>query len=142
MKKTPNKPPVTGKRFDNLQPLTKQREVVACDMGLRFGFTANYRAQYFLRDTIIVLWLRSIMVSETPGKKNPNPWSVDRAEEDPKGAMREALKWAGTKGIGIDTPAFSEGYAIFMECMKEAQAAKGEPILPTDTNKEQDEGEC
>ncbi len=136
MNKPTKQPPDERKSFGKLEPLTKQREVVACDMGLRFGFVTSYRPQYFLRDTIIVLWLLSIPVSAKKG------WTVDQAEEDPKAAMREAMKWAETKGIGIDTPAFSEGYSIFMETMKEAQAARGEPILPADAKHEQDEGEA
>ena len=57
MKKKPE--PLTPKARTfagkTLHPLSKQREVTACQMGLHFGFVARYKAQYFLRDTIIVL---------------------------------------------------------------------------------------
>ncbi len=118
-----------------LEPFTKQREVVACEMGLRFGFVSKYRSQYFLRDTIIVLWLRSIPVEIKKG------WSVDRAESEPEAAMKAALEWATKKGIGVDSKPFSEGYAIFMATMKEIQEAKGEPIIPADAKPDQDESE-
>lgn len=118
-----------------LQPLTKQREVTACQMGLQFGFVARYKAQYFLRDTIIVLWLCSIPVAAEKG------WTVDRAETDTEGAIREAYAWAAKVGIGIDTPAFSEGYKLFTEMMREVQAQRGEPIIPKNKTREPDTGE-
>lgn len=120
--------------FPDLFPLTKQREVTACEMGMRFGFVTRYKPQYFLRDTIIILWLRSIPVD---GKG----WTVDRAESEPEAAMKEALQWAERKGIGIDTKPFAEAYLIFTATMQEVQQAKGEPVLPADTKKDPDDSE-
>lgn len=110
-----------GKKFagQDLHPLTKQREIVACEMGLKFGFVARYRPQYFLRDTIITLWLCSV-----------DEKRVDQAEYEPEAAMKDAHKWAEKMGIGIDTPRFAEGYALFTAMMKEVQESRGEPVIP------------
>lgn len=139
MKKKPTKRVSTSipERFPNLQPMTKQRECVAAEMGMKWGFTFPYRVQSYLRDVIIFLWLRTIPVEAKKG------WSVDQAESNPAGAMKEALGWATTKAIGLDSPAFFEGWRIFTATMKEIQAAKGDPIIPADTKRpDPDESEC
>lgn len=121
-----------------LHPMTKQREVVAADMGLRYGFSVDYKPSYFLRDTIIVLWLCTIPAeSEKSGG-----WSVDKCEMEPGLAVREALAWAARAGVGIKTDRFMEGYQIFRAIMQELQASAGVPVMPSGTEPEPDVGEA
>lgn len=120
----------------NFFPLTKQREVAAVDMGLKYGFVASYQRQFVFRDTIIVLWLCTIPA------EGAATWTVDRAEREPDSARKEAYKWAESVGIGIASNAFAEAQVKFVEMMQEVKKAKGVPVLPTQVAKEDDSGEC
>lgn len=151
MKKKPRKPVITP-RIDTfagvkLEPMTKQREVVAAEMGMRWGFVGTYRPQYYLRDTIIVIWLRTIPVEIRPlnlqyGAGEVKGWCVDRAEVAPDEAMRAALVWAEKMKIGIRSPRFQEeAFPIFVHTMKQIEEAKGEPIVSGDTSDTPDAGE-
>lgn len=126
-------PPLDTFAGIKLEPMTKQREVTAAEMGMNYGFVHVYRSQFYLRDTIIVTWLRTIPAETQKG----NIWSVDIAEQSPEHAMKEALKWAAKMGIGINSPRFAEAFNIFKETMRQIQEAKGEPVIP-----EHQEGEA
>lgn len=108
-----------------LEPMTKQREVVAAEMGMRWGFVGKYIPQYFLRDVIIATWLRTLPVEA----KEKQPWSVDRAEVAPDEAMKTAMAWAEKMGIAIKSERFREAHAIFMETVRQIAAVKGEPVI-------------
>lgn len=127
MKKTKKVSPTTrANEFAGvkLHPMTKQRELVACEMGLRYGFMgSHYVRQYFLRDVIIVTWLRSIPA------ESEKKWSVDRAETEPAEAMKEAMAWAKRVGIGINSAPFHAAFDMFIKEMEAIKNAKGEPII-------------
>lgn len=112
-----------------LEQMTKQREVVAAEMGLRWGFVGTYRTQFYLRDSIIFTWLRTIPAEA----KDKKPWSVDRAEMVPDEAMKAALEWAGKVGISINSARFKEAWAIFLDTTRQIREAKGEPISDDDS---------
>lgn len=112
-----------GKEFSGkkLFPFTPQRQAVAAEMGLQWGFTARYKPQSLFRDSIIVVWLCSVTAAR-----------VDDAEGDAKAAMRDAYKWAEKQGIGLGTKAFESAHALFFEIVKEVRESRGEPIMPHD----------
>lgn len=115
-----------------LEPMTKQREVVAAEMGMKWGFVVTYRPQFYLRDTIIVVWLRAIQVETSTA----SGWCVDRAEVEPDEAMKEAFKWATKMNIGINSLRFDEAWRIFVDTMRQIREAKGEPIIENKTDSE------
>jgi hypothetical protein len=121
-----------------LEPMTPQREVVAAEMGLRWGFVSPYVRQYLLRDSVIVVWLRSIPVEAVT---NAQQWCVDRAEVEPYEAMREAMVWAGKKGIRINAAPFKEATAILVSTMTEIAKATGEPADAPEPEPPDDSGE-
>lgn len=129
-KEAPNKP---ASAFAGItwQPMTVQRQMLACEMGLRYGFVFPYApSKYLLKDTIIWLWVASL----------PLPL-VDRAETSIEWAGKQSREWAAKVGIGVGTPAFQEGWHLFIDQYNAIVDSKGHPVMPSGTT-EEDESEC
>jgi hypothetical protein len=124
-------PPLDTFAGAKLEPMTPQREVVAAEMGMHWGFEENYRKQFYLRDTIIVLWLRSIPVEATKAQ----PWSVDRAELESESAMKEALSWAGRVGLRLNSKLWQPAWNIFLRTVLDIRNATGVPVIPDEDKK-------
>lgn len=127
-----------------LQPFTPQRQSVALEMGMRYGFISEedqvkikvevpiekpkkgqpktetveitvYKQMF--KDAAIVVWLCL-----------QNGSRVFKAERRPDEAASEMWKWAEANGIGLGTPMAEICNSHFMSIMGEIAAAKTMPV--------------